>query len=198
MKYMIPLSLIFCCIFMISCGDEKAPEKEPVAPSSEFSALKHLSLNAKPENVQTISALKKSEIKAGEQVTLQGRIGGSGNPFVTDYAAFMLADDTILAACDISDDDHCAKPWDYCCEDKSKIKSNIITVQAVDDNGKVIKSKIDGLDGIKAGSFVVVSGAIAEGSNQDNLIVNISGLYHDSSRKIKKSHDHKHDHDHKH
>ena len=210
MTFINKLSLITCAlgIFVLSsCGDEAStPGSQATAPApstaADFAVLKHLSLSEKPANAITISALKAKSPKAGDDVVIQGRIGGTASPFVSARAATLLADDTALVACDASDDDHCPKPWDYCCESKSKRLQNIVTVQALGDDNVVLKTELNGFDDIKAGSYVVVAGKVAEGSNADNLVINLSGLYHDRTRSVvKKGADHKHDedeHDHDH
>ena len=196
---------IACCTMLIlisSCGEEASTSTNndsAATSSSDFSAVQHVVLSSKPDSVGTIGALKASGPKAGDAITIQGRIGGKGNPFVDGYAAFLLADDTVLLACDVTDDDHCPKPWDYCCEAKSKRTKNLATIQVLGDDQKAIKANINGLDGIGAGSFIVVTGTVAS-NEADNLIINASGIFHDRERQIKKtaSDGHGDGHDHAH
>lgn len=191
------LALTLGIALLASCGEEPA-STTGTNGQAESSALKHVVLSAKPTDIKTISALKKAAPKAGDSITVQGRIGGEGSPFIDGHAAFLLADDTVLAACDITDDGHCPKPWDYCCEDKTKLRSNIATVQIVGEDKSVIKESADGLAGLKAGSFVVITGTVSDKSSAENLIINATGIFHDAERKIAKKADHKHEEGHKH
>lgn len=201
-KYLLLLSIIL--LACAACGDSDTNTENTTAhnEASASAAVQGLVLKTKPDGPQTIAALKAAQPKAGDSVVLQGRIGGTGDPFVEGFSAFMLADDTAMAACDATEDDHCPKPWDYCCVKKSERSKNIITAQAAGEDGKVLAGTIAGLDGIQAGSFVVIKGTVASTDN-DNLLVNIDGLFHDRERTVAKKGGHnKHDdhehHDHAH
>ncbi len=190
---------------LMSCGqeptvggpDSTTPQTPAVSvPAVTDPALLALISKEKSADVQTIGAIKKSGVKAGDTVTIQGRIGGKFNPFVDGYAAMLLADDTVIDACDFNEDDECDLPWDYCCVKKAKRIENMVTVQAVDGDNKVLSGDLKGLDDIKAGSFVVINGTVDAASNGGNVIINISSVFHDRERQIRRNPADGHGHDH--
>lgn len=119
----------------------------------------------------------RSSAKVGDSVAFAGKLVG-GDPVLIDSRAIMtLGDPAKLISCDLREDDHCVTPWDVCCDDPDEIKQNIVTVQAVDADGRPLKEGFRGLGGIKELSEVTVLGTVAEGSNDENMIVNLSGVY---------------------
>ncbi|MHC5068292.1 MAG: hypothetical protein ACYTF0_06850, partial [Planctomycetota bacterium] len=145
-------------------------------------ALSGLVLTSKPTDAVTITALKANAPAAGASVTVQGRIGGRAEPFIPGRAAFLLADDTVLIACDASPDDPCPIAWDYCCEPGAKLTAGLATVQVIGDDGRPLATDLAGLDDLKPGSYVVINGTIA--NSEGSLIINCSGIFHDRERRV--------------
>ena len=171
-----------------SCGEEDGSIAAVDNPQSEgvsVNVLEPLLIQEKPADVQTIKSVKDAMPQAGAEITIQGRIGGQRNPFIANRAVMLLADDTVIEACDFNADDHCAKPWDYCCVKKTDRLQNMVTVQAVDDNNKVLAAELRGLDEMHAGSFVIVKGVVSEKSSGTNLVLNITQIFHDRQRPIR-------------
>jgi hypothetical protein len=173
------LTSILACglIFgLVSCS-EKPTEQTPETTQQEASGLQNLLLDTAPEGAVTINALRTSA-KVGDSVAFSGKLIG-GDPVLIDSRAIMtLGDPAKLTSCDLmGEDDHCQTPWDVCCDDSDDIKQNIVTVQAVDADGRPLKEGFRGLGGIEELSQVVVLGTVAEGSSDENMIVNLSGVY---------------------
>jgi len=98
-------------------------------------------------------------LKAGDEVVLRGRIGGSKEPFVAGRAVFTLMGRGLKACNEISGD-KCLKPWDYCCDTKEEILANSVTVQVVDEKGQPLRTDTKGRRGLKELSEVVVVGKV--------------------------------------
>lgn len=105
----------------------------------------------KPENAQGVTAARGSD---AEEVVVEGRVGGSAEPFVDGLAAFTIVD---LAVPHCSPDEGCPTPWDYCCE-VDQLKQSTALVKVVGSDGAVVSQDARQLLGIKGLSRVVVRG----------------------------------------
>lgn len=129
-----------------------------------------------PENAKDVSEARKAgAIKAGDEVVLRGRVGGSKEPFVAGRAVFTLMGRG-LKACNENPDDKCSKPWDYCCETKEEILGNSITVQVVDAKGQILRTDMKGRHGIKELSEMVVVGKVASADGKA-VVVNATAIH---------------------
>ena len=192
---LIPLAISL--VLLAACGGDKPSESSTAAPetggseavsnsNSEAPASNGLPaglfLASAPADPQNITAVK-GKVAPGDAITLRGRIGGRGKPIVAGKAAFTIADGTAIAACDVRPDDMCSEPWDYCCEEPAAKLAATASVQVLDANGKVLDADLNGTNDIAPGVHVVVSGTVAEGSNETVLLVNASGIYVDTAAK---------------
>lgn len=129
-----------------------------------------------PESAKDISEVRKAgTLKAGDEVVLRGRIGGSTEPFVAGRAVLTLMGRG-LKACNENPDDKCSKPWDYCCETKEEILANSVTVQVVDAKGQILRTDIKGRRGLKELSEMVVVGKVASADGKA-VVVNATAMY---------------------
>ena len=129
-----------------------------------------------PENVKDVSEARKAgTLKAGDEVVLRGRIGGSKEPFVAGRAVFTLMGRG-LKACNENPDDRCSKPWDYCCETKEDILANSVTVQVVDAKGQILRTDMKGRRGIKELTEIVVAGKVVSADGKA-VVVNATAAY---------------------
>ncbi len=129
-----------------------------------------------PENAKDISEARKAGgIKAGDVVTLRGRVGGSGQPFVAGRAVFTLMGRG-LKACNENPGDKCSRPWDYCCDTKEEILAHSVTVQVVDDKGQILRTDMKGRRGLKELSEMVVVGKVASADGKA-VVVNATAVY---------------------
>lgn len=129
-----------------------------------------------PENAKDVSEARKAEtLKAGDEVVLRGRIGGSKEPFVAGRAVFTLMGRGIKA-CNENPDDKCSKPWDYCCETKEDILANSVTVQVVDAKGQILRTDMKGRRGLKELSEMVVVGKVVSADDKA-VVVNATAVY---------------------
>lgn len=194
------LLLPVAILALAACGGEPASDEVGHDPAAtpDVHPLASVLLSSAPTGAKTISALK-SEAEVGQQVVLRGRVGGQKAPLVAGRAAMTVVDESILTACDAMPDDQCSTPWDFCCESRADLVKGMATIQVTGEDGKPRPTALDGLGGLGAGSMVVVTGTVAAGSVDGNLIVDASGIYPETPGTAVGEHaGHDHDHDHQH
>lgn len=107
-----------------------------------------------------------------EEVAVEGRIGGSTEPFVKGVAAFTIVDPA-LAPC--SKEEGCPTPWDYCCGG-DKLETSTAMIKFVGADGSPVAKDARELLGVKELSRVIVQGK-AQRDEQGNLTVLASKLH---------------------
>jgi len=107
-----------------------------------------------------------------EEVTIEGRIGGSTEPFVKGVAAFTIVDNA-LPPCGA--EEGCPTPWDYCCV-TDQLKTKTAMVKIVDGSGSAVPKDARELLGVKELSKVVVHGK-AQRDDSGNLTVLATKLH---------------------
>jgi len=113
----------------------------------------------------------KERARTGDRVTIVGRIGGSVQPFVADRAVFTIVDPALPSCADGGDSDHCATPYDYCCEDRSNLRSATATIEIVDVAGEPLPIGLRGVQGLDPLVTIAVTGLVADRNDQGLLIV---------------------------
>jgi len=113
----------------------------------------------------------KERARTGDRVTIVGRIGGSVQPFVADRAVFTIVDPALPSCADGGDSDHCATPWDYCCEDRSSLRSATATIEIVDAAGEPLPIGLRSVQGLEPLETIAVTGLVADRNDQGLLIV---------------------------
>lgn len=170
MKHTILLAL---ALTIASCKPVTEEAKQTTTTDQPFAQL---ILSEAPENPQSITDLRKDPTP-GKQITLTGKVMGRDEPFVEGRAIMTLGDPNKLTSCDLRPGDSCTTPWDVCCDEPELIKASVATIQVIDANGKLVKHGLKGTQGIKELSNLIITGTIAEGSSQDNLLINATGIY---------------------
>lgn len=155
--------LFVLAVTAIGCsqsGDSKASASKP-----DQAYL----LVEKPSDVLGVAEVRKSDAK---EVIVEGRIGGSTEPFVDGIAAFTIVD---LAIPPCGKDEGCPTPWDYCCAGDA-LETNMATVKIVGADGSPVSRDARELLGVKGLSRVVVQGQ-AQRDDHGNLTVIASKLH---------------------
>lgn len=155
---------------------ETADNATTPPPPEEVKVLDSRYLEAAPENAKQVSAVFTNPTP-GTEVTVSGEIMGRKEPFVDGRAMFVLGDPTKMTPCNRIHGDGCKTPWDACCDSNATKKNAIATIQFVDENNDVIDFGLKGYRGIKEQTFITVTGTIAEGSNEENLLINATGFH---------------------
>ena len=172
MKYLTLTLAALSLLIFTSCQEEKAatPAKAPVAEIKLNPTLFSQELD---EGV-TISEARK--LKAGDQVTVKGKIIGAHSVFVDGRASFVMGDPEKLTSCDLREGDSCKFPWDVCCEDSKDITANTLSVQLVDENGMVLKTGLKGKNGLKELALLIVQGTVSPQSSAESMVINATAI----------------------
>lgn len=169
---LIPLFASGLLFALSSCSEEKEANDQSILKKDED--LTTILLESAPDKPLGIAEIRKSA-KPGETVTFSGMVMGKKVVFMDSRAVMTLGDPSKMTPC--PPDEGCETPWDVCCDDVDVVNASIVTVQVVDKNGKVLKTGLRGLGGIKELSSLTVTGEVAKGSNAENMLVNATGIF---------------------
>lgn len=153
-------------------GEQSAKATDSASETNGLPAA--LMLAAMPSNVRGVAETKDA-VQAGDEVAIRGRIGGSSEPFVDGRAAFTIVDNGLKACSDVPGD-MCPQPWDYCCETRDSLARNTATISIVREDGKPVAMSMNGVQGLKELTDVVVVGKVAQAEG-NVLLVHASGIY---------------------
>lgn len=131
-------------------------------------------MDSAPEDA--IAVTEARNLEPGDSVVVTGVIGGVMHPFTEGFATFVLGDDAIVF-CNEMGDDHCATPWDACCEDRDVLAKSRAMVQVLDADGTPLAQGLRQVNGLVELSKVTVIGVVAEQSTQENLIINAAQIH---------------------
>jgi hypothetical protein len=123
-----------------------------------------------PANALDVGDARKSAVE-GKPIVMRGQIGGLAKPFAEKYAMFVVCDKR-LAVCPSG----CTNPADFCSVPRDRLMASIATVQVLDRNGALLKSSVEGLNGLRTLSEVVIRGTVAK-KDQNILVVNAENIY---------------------
>jgi len=158
---------------LVACNEEAAPTTSgPSGSSSSITA--NWQLASMPADAQGVKAIKDTAAE-GDIVTVRGIIGGRKDALGEDSAFFVMVDPGLENIC-ISDDDHCATPWDYCCAVPEDVQANSATVQLVDEDGNPLEFDLSA-QGVSPLDEVVVVGTVAARPTPQVLTIHATGLH---------------------
>lgn len=164
------LSLVTAAL--ISCGGANdnsatATESTSTAPTS----LPNTFFTAdRPSDVKDLTEVKKTA-KKGDSVTFLARVGGRKNASFVPTLAMMIVADPSLLSCELmGEEEHCATPEDYCCEDPDLITQGLGTIRFMDEAGDVYPFSVDGDHGLEVLGYVVVEGSVVD-INENGLFI---------------------------
>ena len=160
----IPALALIALLPLAACGGEPAPQ-----PAASATALPEGLVVRGPAQGTHVAAAKASA-RQGEEIVVVGRIGGSESPFVDGRAVFTIVDPALVACSDMDDPDHCKTPWDYCCEDRAKMRAGTATVEVAGADGKPLALTLRGSAGLEPLATVAVTGTVVE-RNEAGLFV---------------------------
>ena len=100
---------------LTACGGKEESNVQPTVVSLELPSL--FFTDTRPNDVKDLVEVKKTA-KKGDEVTFLARIGGRGNASFVKTVSMMIVADPSLVSCELmGEEEHCATPEDYCCED---------------------------------------------------------------------------------
>ena len=163
------LSTVVLTSILVGCSpSNETAQKEQAIPAQ----FREQALIATATPIPTARTLA-----VGTEVTLTGLVMGVSAPFVEGRGVFVLGDEATLVPCDAKGDDHCATPWDTCCDPIAIRQVGTATIQLLGADGKPLHQDVRGIQGLKELSRGTVTGVIAPNSTPDSLIVNASVLH---------------------
>jgi hypothetical protein len=76
----------------------------------------------------------------------------------------------------MGDDDHCPRPWDYCCEPKSEVSAALASIEVVGGDGKPLPIALDASGELKPLMLVAVEGTL-QPSDGTAFVVRADKIY---------------------
>jgi|GEM_PF-833052 len=137
----------------------------------------NLFVAAAPTNALDVGDARKTAVE-GKPIVMRGQIGGLAKPFAEKYAMFVVCDKR-LAVCPSG----CTNPADFCSVPRDQLIANLATIQVVDGNGTLLKASVEGLNGLRPMSEVVIRGTVAK-KDQNVLVVNAESIYVDNAVRV--------------
>ena len=162
--------LIASSALVLGCG--KQPDKTEAAVSLPLVFVEK-AIAGQPTPIHEARTL----FKPGDEVLLTGLIMGVKLPFVDERAAFVLGDEATLTPCDLVHGDSCSTPWDVCCDPAPARMNGTATIQILDAEGKLVRTGLKGLNGLKELSRITVAGTVAPNSSPTAFIVNAKAIH---------------------
>ncbi|MEX1025808.1 MAG: hypothetical protein WD226_12115 [Planctomycetota bacterium] len=126
------LSFLFLALPLVGCGDATEGAAKPSStPASSEAATANSMPSALWADAPLAEARDVKDVRDtaadGQAVVLRGTLQDFG-----DLATFRLVEDSLDDCTEMSEEDHCPTPWDYCCEDPEKLRKYTVNVEFLD------------------------------------------------------------------
>jgi hypothetical protein len=164
-------SILGLALLLVSCGGSAEPASEEVGTPSGPHLLEPHYLSAAPDGAVEVGELR--SLGDGATVVVRGDVRDYAP--VEGKAVLTLYDHSLVSCDEMGDDDHCATPWDFCCEDGSKIKLGSAVVEFREE-GRLVAASFEGLHGLGYLSDVVVTGTLGV-DETGNLKIVADGIH---------------------
>lgn len=148
-KMLAGIILSVSILSLTGCGSSETPTATQMPDGAKYI------LATQPEGAINVGEFRKSAID-GDDVVVNGRIGGDANPWIEGMAAFLITD-TSLVPCNERPGDGCSTPWDYCC-DLNVLKDMKVLVKIVDKDGNAVAADAKKLLGMEELQYVTAVG----------------------------------------
>ncbi|MEN9359893.1 MAG: hypothetical protein RL095_1428 [Verrucomicrobiota bacterium] len=174
MKIPITVMLLLAC----GCKEDKVePVKATItavnelAEKSQLQAFFTVSRPSRPQGVANAVAARPA---IGSEIAVTGRVAGSKKP-IGDSASLMLAQ-TDLPNCVDAGRKDCPTPWDLCSND---LKGKVCTIQVKGGEGRLLRTSLRGLGGLKEMSVITISGKVSI-SDEGLLVIDAAQIFVDN------------------
>ena len=169
--------LCIATLSLIACGDTPTGDT-PTKNESASAVIIPTSLFAKarPADADDLGKVMIAA-KQGDTVRFLGRVGGMRQAFVKDSSIFVVADPGLVSCELMGDEDHCAIPWDYCCEDRDRLRTGRATVRLIDAAGRPYRISAEGAGSLAGSKFVLVEGVVQDKNDDGLFIVDASSVW---------------------
>lgn len=171
--------LAFAGTLLASCGENQDGGEAADAASAPGSPLSAVFLLEEPSEAISVSEARK-QANPGSNLVVTGKIAGVLHPFTEGYATVVLGD-VAMRTCDLTADDECETPWDACCADPEEVQSQRMTIQVLGDDGMPLAESLKGVNDLKEMDVIIVSGRVNETSTEENLILDLDGIFQKKS-----------------
>ena len=176
MKATVTLFAILAALSLSACKESVTTVETSAETSAPDPALEKFFTEEAIPKAQAIHIARKTA-KPGEEISLKGALIGREKIFVDGRASFILGDPEKLTSCDKMPDDHCATPWDACCDSKELKKIGVVSIQILGEDGRVLSGNLKGTKGMKELSSITLTGTVDQSSTADNLVVNATKIH---------------------
>jgi hypothetical protein len=175
------LSLLLAVVLASGCGKSNTSTGDGSSKQggAQGAASSKYVLTAEPSGAKGVIETRK-DAKDGDEVVVEGRIGGDKKPWVEGRAVFWIVDPSI-PSCRETKDDNCPTPWDYCCKSKDELAPLMATVKVVDEKGQTVQEDARKLLHVTELERVIVRGH-AKRDEAGNLIILATGVYRPESK----------------
>ncbi len=171
-KSLLIAATVLAGAFLVGCGKEKVSSGSG-EPSAQDNASAFLIENLPAQAPGIYEAVQNAA--PGETMVVTGRIGGVMEPLSGDFAGFVLTDERVWF-CDEGEDEHCATPWDACCEDPDKLAASRFFVQFSDENGEPLLLNLRENLGLAENQQVLVRGRLGGEAASGPRILHAEGV----------------------
>ena len=166
--------VVFTITTMIGCGG--SDEADPGAATPVAASLPAgLFLTASPGEPIPIEEFR-SSAQPDDEVIVRVVVGGEVEVFVANRALVKVIDAGIENPCLVEGHD-CPTPWDYCCTPADEKQPHRAAVKIVDASGKTLPVDLKSSGHFKELDILVIKGVVAPGSDENNLVINASGIF---------------------
>ncbi len=154
-------------------NDEQVDSKGDTLPASLF-------LAQAPTGVQSIASLK-ADAKEGDTVVIKAVVGGRKQVFVANRAVMTVVDAEENNPC-LSEDDHCAAPWDYCCTPSEQLLLQMASVQILGSDQRPLRVDLESVDRLSPLNTVVIQGTVGPRPDNATLVIHATGIFVETSK----------------
>ena len=162
--------------FTVACDKPAPTAANPVAQNAGSTALPANLLVTK-QPVGAIGVIEaRTAAKTGDRVAVIGRIGGSRAPFVSSRAIFTIVDQSMKSCLETDEEEHCPRPWDYCCEEKKELAKSMASIEINDANGKPLALALESEGTFKPLMLIAVEGTL-QSTEGGSFVVRAEHVY---------------------
>lgn len=156
--------------------DTPAEPAEPAAVAGSAALPNGLILARRPLGALGVASAR-AGIRPGEPISVIGRIGGSRSPIVSNRAVFTIVDPEMKCCLETGDADHCPRPWDYCCSDRTKLAAAMATVEIRGADGKPLALSLEQEGTLKPLTLIAVNGVLEAPDASGSFVIRARGIY---------------------
>ncbi|PIE25508.1 MAG: hypothetical protein CSA62_01035 [Planctomycetota bacterium] len=136
----------------LACGGKKPDLQKP--EKSQVTIPEKLWSAEKLGDAQDVAKVRK-DAEDGSEVVVVGKV----KDFVEGLASLTLVD-LVMKSCDQKPGDMCKTPWDYCCEDPTKMALSTISIEVVDAKDHPLRCTLKGFHKLEHLDILEVKGTV--------------------------------------